>query len=162
MGVNHVAFPISVSTALGVNICLLTLEVTESMHREDSAAMLDVLARLRMQGVRISVDDFGTGHSSLTELHQMPVNEVKIDRSFVLEALQDRDARAIVDGIIRLGHSFGLDVIAEGVETEAHWNLLKEMGCDQAQGFYLEKAMSLANAKGWMRRWNQAMAVSGG
>jgi len=137
----------------------LTMEVTETVHRKDAGSLLDVLARLRMHGVRISIDDFGTGHSSLTELHEMPVNEVKIDRSFVLEALSDRDARAIVDGIIGLGHSFGLDVIAEGVETEAHWNLLKGMGCDQAQGFYLEKAMSLANAKNWMRRWNQAMVV---
>jgi EAL domain-containing protein (putative c-di-GMP-specific phosphodiesterase class I) len=133
----------------------LTLEITETMHRRDARAMLDVLARLRMHGVHISVDDFGTGYSSLTELHDLPLTEVKIDRSFVMNSLHDRDARAIVGGIVGLGHSFGLRVVAEGVETLEHWELMKEMGCDQAQGYHIAKAMSFPDALRWMQQWTR-------
>jgi diguanylate cyclase (GGDEF)-like protein len=117
----------------------LELEITESSIMKDSARALEVLAELSAMGVRLSIDDFGTGYSSLAYLKQLPVQEIKIDKSFVLGLVADPSAAMIVRSVIDLGRNLGLSVVAEGVETEAIWRQLGDLGADLAQGFYLGK-----------------------
>ena len=130
---------------------LLTVEVTETAVLEDPARAMDVLSRLGAHGVRASLDDFGTGYSSLSAIQRLPLQEIKIDRSFVRDmALAHRD-RAIVRSTIELGHSLGLRVVAEGVEDEATFRLLTELGCDQAQGYVFARPLPAEELLSWMR-----------
>jgi diguanylate cyclase (GGDEF)-like protein len=123
----------------------LTLEITESSVMVDPSRAIAVLQRLAHAGVRLSVDDFGTGHSSLAYLERLPVHEVKVDKSFVLGmAAHTRDAM-IVQSIIELGHNLGLCVVAEGVEDRPTWDRLGEMGCDMAQGFLMGRPAPAAD-----------------
>src|SRR5579883_641582 len=122
----------------GVEPARLTLELTETAIMSDPAHKLE-LERLQAMGVRLSIDDFGTGYSSLAYLRQLPVDEIKIDRSFVADMESDTDAAVIVRSIVDLGHNLGLKVVAEGVETAGCWNALKELGCDLAQGYYFSR-----------------------
>ena len=117
----------------------LELEITESSIMKDSIRGLEVLAELSGMGVRLSIDDFGTGYSSLAYLKQLPVHEIKIDKSFVLGLVADPSAAMIVRSVIDLGRNLGLSVVAEGVETEAIWRRLGSLGADLAQGFYLAR-----------------------
>jgi EAL domain-containing protein (putative c-di-GMP-specific phosphodiesterase class I) len=112
----------------------LCLEITESVAMADPDHTLVVLRRLREIGVRIAIDDFGTGYSSLTYLRRLPVDSLKIDRSFVAGLDRDATNESIVKATIELGHSLGLSVVAEGVEEPAHLERLRELGCDRAQG----------------------------
>ncbi len=120
--------------------CLI-LEITESVFLSEHARVCSVLSLLREQGVQFSIDDFGTGHSSLSRLKKLPVSELKIDRSFVMDMEHDRDDAVIVRSTVDLAHNLGLAVIAEGVETEATLNLLRNMGCDMAQGYYIGRPL---------------------
>jgi diguanylate cyclase (GGDEF)-like protein len=117
----------------------LVLEITETAAMSDSDRARDVLVRLRRLGVRRAIDDFGTGYSSLAHLHRLPVNVIKIDRSFVATMLEDATAAAIVHSTIELGQILGLDVIAEGVETEAQWERLLQLRCTYAQGYLIAR-----------------------
>ena len=119
----------------------IVLEVTESALMQELAKSLDTLTRLRMKGIALSIDDFGTGYSSLVQLHRIPFSEMKIDRSFVGNALVDDEALAIVKITIMLGHELGMKVVAEGIETQRTWDLLEELGCDSAQGYFIAKPM---------------------
>jgi diguanylate cyclase (GGDEF)-like protein len=119
----------------------LTLEVTESILMTDPARAMEVLAALRGLGLRIALDDFGTGFSSLTHLRRMPVDEIKIDRSFVAAMATEARAAAIVASTVDLAHALGLRVVAEGIEDEATWTRLRAVGCDAAQGYYLSKPL---------------------
>jgi diguanylate cyclase (GGDEF)-like protein/PAS domain S-box-containing protein len=116
---------------------LLELEVTETATLRSPEQAFLTLGELRRLGVHIALDDFGTGHSSLTRLRQLPIDTVKVDRSFVQDLLRDADAHAIVNGVIALGHAMDLRVVAEGVETAAQLRALEAMGCDLGQGFFL-------------------------
>ena len=120
----------------------LTLEVTESALMGELVKSLDILTRLRMRGIGLSIDDFGTGYSSLSQLHRVPFTELKIDQSFVYSMLEDDEARAIVKTCVMLGHELKMKVVAEGVETKEHLDLLREIGCDIAQGYYFSRAIS--------------------
>jgi diguanylate cyclase (GGDEF)-like protein len=115
----------------------LELEVTESAAMQDPGQALDVLQRLRGLGVTLSVDDYGTGHASLSYLSRLPVSTLKIDRSFVSTMELDGTDQVIVRSTIELAHALGLRVVAEGVETRATWERLVALGCDEAQGFWL-------------------------
>ena len=117
----------------------LTLELTESSMMSDPVRTADVLERLHDLGTRISIDDYGTGYSSLSYLRRLPVDEMKIDKSFVQSMGQDGDEEVIVRSTVDLGHNLGLRVVAEGVESEADWARLAALGCDSAQGYYLSK-----------------------
>lgn len=117
----------------------LELEITESTLMENAVDTLEALHRLRNLGVRLSIDDFGTGYSSLSYLKRFPVDIIKIDRSFVRDTPNDADDAAIVTGIIALAHSLRLEVVAEGVETEAQLTFLRDQNCDILQGYYLSK-----------------------
>ena len=120
----------------------LTLELTESIFVDpDTDSMVANLNRLRDGGMSLSLDDFGTGYSSLGYLRQLPFDELKIDGSFIHELLQTREARKLTSGIIALGHSLGMRVIAEGVESEDEARTLLAMGCDAGQGFYFERPL---------------------
>jgi EAL domain-containing protein (putative c-di-GMP-specific phosphodiesterase class I) len=107
----------------------------------DPARAAAVLARLAALGVQLSVDDFGTGYSSLAYLKRLPMSEVKIDKSFVLDMEHDSEQLAIVTSIVDLGHNLGLRVVAEGVETATAWSLLQRLGCHDAQGYLLSRPL---------------------
>jgi EAL domain-containing protein (putative c-di-GMP-specific phosphodiesterase class I)/ActR/RegA family two-component response regulator len=134
----------------------LILEVTETEAMRDATRTMDVLLRLRIRNIGVSIDDFGIGHSSLQELQRMPFNEMKIDRSFVTDMVQNHDSAVIVKSIIDLGHNLGLKVIAEGIEDAKVWNLLRERGCDFAQGYYMGKPMPRAEFDAWLVNWRKA------
>jgi diguanylate cyclase (GGDEF)-like protein len=138
----------------------LTLEVTESSVMADPARATALLHELRALGVRLSVDDFGTGYSSLSYLKRLPVDEVKIDRSFVT-GLHDRGGDvAIVRAIVDLGRHLGLEVVAEGVEDQETWDLLGEMGCDMVQGWHLGRPMPRADLVTWLAEREQVRTSS--
>jgi len=120
---------------------LLRLEVTESAVMGDAARCLDVLQRLHDLGVHLSIDDFGTGYSSMAYLRQLPVDELKIDRSFVMGMTDTQQDAVLVRTAIDLGHNLGLTVVAEGVEGAEHVAALQELGCDIAQGFHFARPM---------------------
>jgi diguanylate cyclase (GGDEF)-like protein len=121
---------------------LLHLELTESSLLHDEQLAFAALGQLRATGVRVWLDDFGTGFSGLSHLRRARVDGVKIDRSFVTDILTDPEDLALASAIIAMAHSLGMQVIAEGVETEAQYTLLRARGCDQAQGFWMSPAIS--------------------
>ena len=125
----------------------LELEVTESLFLSPGDGHLRDLYRLHTEGVRVSIDDFGTGFSSLGRLRQLPVDQIKIDRSFVAGLGHSPDAEAIVCAVIRLGRSLGLRVVAEGVETAAQCTFLQAEGCNAAQGFHIAPPLPRATSR---------------
>jgi diguanylate cyclase (GGDEF)-like protein len=130
----------------------LELEITETSLMADPARATDVLARLSARRLRLSIDDFGTGYSSLAFLRQLPVDEIKIDKSFVMNMLSDENDAVIVRSTIDLGRNLGLRVVAEGVETEEIWSRLALMGCDLAQGNYLAEPMAAEPLAAWLHQ----------
>lgn len=127
---------------------LLELEVTESMLMEDPEKSVAALRRLSQYGVKIAIDDFGTGYSSLAYLKRLPVNYLKIDREFIRDIPADLDDATIARSIISLGHSLGLQIIAEGVETQAQLEFLRVEGCDHMQGFLFSRPLPEAEMFG--------------
>ncbi len=136
----------------------LTLEITESALMGKLVTSLDILTRLRLKGISLSIDDFGTGYSSLSQLHRIPFSELKIDRSFVSNMGEDDEARAIVKTCIMLGHELNMRVVAEGVETEEQLELLKQMGCDLAQGYFIAKPMPGSELLAWAKTRQEMVA----
>ncbi len=136
----------------------LRLEVTESGMMDDPESSLTVLNALRDVGFSLSIDDFGTGYSSLSYLQRMPVAELKIDRSFVRNVTAGSDGAELLDSIITLGHRMGLVVVAEGAETADECALLKNLGCDYVQGWFVAKAMPIADFENW-RTGNDPFAM---
>jgi EAL domain-containing protein (putative c-di-GMP-specific phosphodiesterase class I) len=122
----------------------LCLEITESALMRDPALAARTLAALRDLGVRLAIDDFGTGHSSLAQLLTLPLDTLKIDRSFTAGLGVSDEAEAIVTSIIAMAHAVDLTVIAEGVERVEQMEILRALGCDQAQGFHLGKPVPVA------------------
>ncbi|MGH8892942.1 MAG: putative bifunctional diguanylate cyclase/phosphodiesterase [Actinomycetes bacterium] len=135
----------------GLPARLLKLEVTESAIVAEPERALQALERLVDLGLSISVDDFGTGYSSLTRLRSLPVQEVKVDRTFVRDLADQDDDLAIVRAVISLGHDLGLRVVAEGVEDERSWRILQDLGCDLVQGYYLARPMPVDAMTDWLR-----------
>ncbi|HEY4958643.1 MAG TPA: bifunctional diguanylate cyclase/phosphodiesterase, partial [Caldimonas sp.] len=121
---------------------LLTCEITESAAMEDTKTTQTTFRRLGELGTHLSIDDFGTGYSSLSYLRKLPAEELKIDRSFIMDLEHSADARAVVDAVIKLAHALGLKVVAEGVENQRQQQVLVQMGCDELQGFLFAKPMS--------------------
>jgi len=129
----------------------LEVEITESMLVQDVEKTLSTFSALKARGVRIAVDDFGTGYSSLSYLKRFPLNRLKIDQSFVRDLTTNRDDQAIASAIINLGHSLGLVIIAEGVETEAQLQILRSLGCNEAQGYFFAKPMCAEDMAQYLR-----------
>jgi len=134
----------------------LQLEITEEFLMADRERARDILTRLRRLGIQISVDDFGTGYSSLSYLRDLPVDELKLDRSFVFPMADDARAAALVASTIDLAHSLGLRMVAEGVETNAAYTELVRLGCDQAQGYYMSRPVPAAEFDHWLTNWRPA------
>jgi diguanylate cyclase (GGDEF)-like protein len=139
----------------------ITMELTESSLLSDSGRSLGVLDRLSRTGVNLSVDDFGTGYSSMRNLRRLPLTELKIDRSFVKQMLVDSNDFAIVHATVALGRNLGLNVVAEGVEDRETFDKLAELGCDQAQGYYLARPMPASEFTGWLTERHSQTEVPG-
>jgi EAL domain-containing protein (putative c-di-GMP-specific phosphodiesterase class I)/ActR/RegA family two-component response regulator len=121
----------------GVEPARITLELTETAAMRDAVQMMDVLTRLRVKGFSLAIDDFGTGYSSLVQLHRLPFSEIKIDRTFVTGCTTSSESRSIVRLVIELAHALGMKAVAEGVETADAVRMLRDMGCDEAQGSFI-------------------------
>ncbi len=152
------AFPGLVADALeraGLPASRLILEVTETRLMRDPVATLDILTRLRLKRVSLSIDDFGTGHSSLSQLRDVPFDELKVDRSFVDGASHNPELRTLLLASLEMAQQLGLRTVAEGVEHLADWRLLQAHGCDLAQGYFIGRPMNSTALKEWMADWEQ-------
>jgi diguanylate cyclase (GGDEF)-like protein len=134
--------------------CGFCLEITESAIMDDPARAEATLNTLRQRGFKLSIDDFGTGYSSLAYLRKLPVDELKIDRSFVLGLQSNADDAKIVRSTIDLAHNLGLSVVAEGIENEAVFAQLAALNCDEGQGYHMSRPLPAANFVAWAMRWN--------
>ena len=153
-------FVAGAALAAGVAPQDIVLEVTESRLMPDQRAALEVLTRLRLKRFRLSIDDFGTGNSSLTQLRDIPFDELKIDRGFVHGAWRDRTARAMYDASLGLGQQLGMEIVAEGVEDRDDWDLVRKTGCDMAQGYFIARPMPAPDLAEWIKAWNERMGVA--
>lgn len=140
-----------VAAAAGIAPAMLTLEVTESRVMQQPRTVLDVLTRLRLKRFRLAIDDFGTGHSSLVQLRDLPFDELKIDRGFVRGASSNPTLRAICSASLRMAQQLNMESVAEGIETPPDWALLRELGCDAAQGYMIAKPMPAADLLAWWK-----------
>jgi EAL domain-containing protein (putative c-di-GMP-specific phosphodiesterase class I)/DNA-binding NarL/FixJ family response regulator len=129
------------------------LEVTESRLMLDRRAPLEILTRLRLKRFLLSIDDFGTGHSSLAQLRDIPFDELKIDQSFVHQAWCDKTARAMYDASLGLARQLGMEVVAEGVEDYDDWRLVRSTGCELAQGYFIARPMPAGDFIDWIKVW---------
>ena len=133
----------------------LTLEVTESRLMSDPLATLEVLTRLRLKRIGLSIDDFGTGHSSLSQLRDAPFDELKIDRGFVHGASDNRAQRAIFEGSLNMARQLGIKAVAEGIEDVSDWNYVLSTGCNFAQGYFIAKPMPAGDIAEWLSLWQE-------
>ena len=137
----------------GVEPNRITLELTESRLMENLTVSLEILTRLRLKGFGLSIDDFGTGFSTMENLKQLPVTELKVDRAFVNGATKDEAARAILGSSIQLGKIFRLNLVAEGVEKQQDWDLIASSGCDEVQGYFIARPMAAQEFIDWKMAW---------
>lgn len=134
---------------------LVIFELTESSAMEDPISSLDTLTRLRVQGFQLSIDDFGTGFSSMLQLVRLPFSEIKIDKSFVMTANESAESRAVIKSIVDLGHSLGLEATAEGIENDAALEFLRSIGCNRAQGYYIARPLDNDALGSWFANHHQ-------
>jgi EAL domain-containing protein (putative c-di-GMP-specific phosphodiesterase class I)/DNA-binding NarL/FixJ family response regulator len=137
----------------GVPASLLVLEVTESRLMKDPLVALDILTRLRLKRIGLSIDDFGTGHSSLAQLRDLPFEELKVDRGFVHGACHDASRTAILQASLRMARQLRMKSVAEGVEDREDWDFLRATGCDFAQGYFIAKPMPAEALPTWLNAW---------
>ncbi len=140
----------------------IIVEVTESSLADDMKIMLDILTRMRLKGFGLSIDDFGTGFSSLEQLHQIPFTELKIDRSFVHQASHNQASQAILESSIALAKKLQIKSVAEGVETQEDWDMVKGLGCDYLQGYYTAKPMPPEDFIDWAKAYAMNQKVKTG
>jgi diguanylate cyclase (GGDEF)-like protein/PAS domain S-box-containing protein len=152
----------TVLQASDLNPGCLRFEITESAIMRDIDAVVGIVTKLRDMGIGIDLDDFGTGYSSLSYLHQFPVDGLKIDRSFTASMTEDKKSLRIVKSIITIAHDLGLEVISEGVETTEQLNILKELGCDNVQGFLFSKPLDDQATEQFIFDFSSKAAASGG
>lgn len=131
----------------------LVLEVTESRLMKNPLAPLDILTRLRLKQIGLSIDDFGTGHSSLAQLRDIPFDELKIDRGFIHGAHRQEALRAIVEASLGMARHLRMKTVAEGIEDQADWDFVRTVGCDYAQGYFIAKPMSAEELDRWIPEW---------
>ena len=142
----------------GVSAHQLILEVTESAIMHEPQLAVQTMQQLRTLGIRFAIDDFGTGHSSLAQLHALPVDELKIDRAFIMDVDRSLSNVAIVQATTELGHTLGLKVVAEGVETPEVWNALLRLGCDLVQGYFISRPVPDGSVIEWTRAQRATVA----
>jgi len=139
--------------ASGMSARDLILEITESRLMKDILAPLEILTRLRLKHISLSIDDFGTGHSSLVQLRDIPFDELKIDQGFVHRACHDETLRAIFDASLGLAGQLNMEAVAEGVEDQNDWDFLRGTRCDLAQGYFIARPMPGAELMDWIEIW---------
>jgi EAL domain-containing protein (putative c-di-GMP-specific phosphodiesterase class I)/FixJ family two-component response regulator len=137
----------------------VVLELTETSAMVDPILSLDLLTRLRVKGFHLSIDDFGTGFSSMVQLVRLPFSEIKVDRSFVMQAPHSSESRSVIKSIVELGHSLGLLVTAEGVENLKTLDYLNSLGCDLAQGYFIARPMPGEAARNWVEQRKQGISA---
>jgi EAL domain-containing protein (putative c-di-GMP-specific phosphodiesterase class I) len=138
----------------------VTIEITETGLIRELARTLDTLTRLRMKGVKLSIDDFGTGYAMMRQFKTIPATELKIDKSFVQELTSNSRDRIMVQKTIEMGHEFGIQVVAEGVETQGQLNLLRSYGCDCAQGYLFSRPIPAVEMANWLRMYRNKLVHS--
>jgi EAL domain-containing protein (putative c-di-GMP-specific phosphodiesterase class I) len=143
----------SLAAEAGVAVSSIVLEVTESRLMQDLRGPLDVLTRLRLKRIGLSIDDFGTGHSSLVQLRDIPFDELKLDRSFVTGASTSPPLAAIVEGTLAMAHQLGIRSVAEGVETRSDWDYMRSLRCSVAQGYFIARPMPAEGLTNWHMNW---------
>ena len=148
-------YVIAETTALGTPHDAVVLEVTESRLMQNVNIALDILTRLRLNRFALSIDDFGTGHSSLAQLRDYPFTELKIDRNFTHNAHSDARLKAIFEGSLELANLLHMQVVAEGVEDMADWQFLREKHCPIAQGYFISRPMRAEQLPEWLDAWQQ-------
>ncbi|HKQ25750.1 MAG TPA: EAL domain-containing response regulator [Burkholderiales bacterium] len=134
----------------------MVLELTESAATTDVGKALENLARLRMKGFGLSIDDYGTGYSSMQQLTRIAFTELKIDQSFVTNATRQESAKVILESSLDMARKLNITAVGEGVETQADWNLLRQLGCGLAQGYFIAKPMEAGAYPNWVRGWKQS------
>lgn len=145
---------VNLVTEAGLSPQRIVLEVTESqVMGADTRVPLEILTRLRLKRFHLSIDDFGTGHSSLAQLRDIPFDELKIDQGFVHRAGTDGTLRAIYDASLSMAKQLGMETVAEGVEDQNDWELLRQTGCDLAQGNFISKPLQAADFPAWVEEW---------
>lgn len=138
----------------GLDPKYMILEITESAAVTEVARVLENLARLRMKGFGLSIDDYGTGYSSMQQLTRIPFTELKIDKSFVLHANQQESCRLILESSLEMARKLRITSVAEGAETQSDWNMLRQIGCDLAQGYFVAKPMEAWTFPDWVASWH--------
>jgi EAL domain-containing protein (putative c-di-GMP-specific phosphodiesterase class I)/DNA-binding NarL/FixJ family response regulator len=151
---------VALAASIGVNPQLLTLELTEGQVMRQLSTVLDVLSRLSLKRFRLSIDDFGTGHSSLAQLRDLPFDELKVDRGFVHGACTDGTRAAICSASLRMAHQLQMQVVGEGIEDRDDWNFLSQLGCDVGQGYFIARPMPAAEVVDWIRAWGTRTCVT--
>jgi EAL domain-containing protein (putative c-di-GMP-specific phosphodiesterase class I) len=151
-------FVVQAGRNAGVSLTHLVLEVTESRISAETTLIADVLTRLRLKKLRLSIDDFGTGYSSLAQLHDLPFDELKIDKRFVHRAHEDHASNSILDASLNMARDLGLSTTGEGVETMADWHHLQRKGCSLAQGYWIAKPMPPEQVPAWISAWQVRVA----
>jgi len=151
---------IGLAAKAGVPPQMVELEVTETRLMEDLRTPLEILARLRLKQFRLSIDDFGTGNSSLAQLRDLPFDELKIDQSFVHGAWSNEKLRTMFDSSLSLAKQLGMEAVAEGVEDHADWDFVRKRGCDIAQGYFIAKPMPAADLPAWIQSWQKVFLAS--
>ncbi|RIX27077.1 EAL domain-containing protein [Sphingomonas edaphi] len=157
LSLDHLDFPDLVERmcrALNVPTDRLVLELTEGAT-QPLVKLMDTLTRFRIKGIGLAIDDFGVGYSTLMQLRQLPFTELKIDRFFIEDAPSSKDSALIVKSIIDLAHGLGLTVTAEGVETVEQLRLLRDLGCDTAQGFFVARPLEADALQDWRVEWRE-------
>ena len=147
-------FVVETAQNKGMNPGHVVLEVTESRLMQDIVKPLEILTRLRLKGLALSIDDFGTGHSSMEQLKRIPFTELKIDRAFVNGAHADDTARSILESSVTLAKKLGMTIVAEGVEDQQDWDLVESLGIDLIQGYFVCRPLPGADLPGWLAEWS--------
>jgi EAL domain-containing protein (putative c-di-GMP-specific phosphodiesterase class I) len=137
----------------GVPLPTLILEVTESRLMMDQRGPLDILTRLRLKRIGLSIDDFGTGHSSLAQLRDIPFNELKLDRGFIDGVANDAALSGIVQATLAMARQLEMKSVAEGIEGRADWDCLRLLGCDVGQGYFIARPMLASEIPAWHAGW---------
>ena len=159
--ISDLEFPDRMHTALlsaGLSPELLTMEVNETDTLTDNPDSIEILTRLRLKGIKLAIDDFGIGYSSMTQLFRMPFSEMKVDRSLIEQAAECREGALAVEALIELAHKLEISVCAEGVETQEALEALQSAGCDALQGFVISAAVPARDIPVVVGRWNDMMA----
>ena len=149
---------VALAAAVGVEPRVVTLEVTEGQVMRQPSTVLDVLSRLSLKRFGLSIDDFGTGHSSLAQLRDLPFDELKIDRGFVHGASTDGTRRAICSANLQMAHQLHMKVVGEGIETREDWDFLAQLGCDFGQGYFIARPMPAADVVQWIHAWRSRIS----